>query len=199
MYKTSCAVGLMLLCLPSFAAAADPAAALKAGGILSASVPSRGTGVWPGRAMGLVSAPPAVVQQVLVNVADYKGFVPRILASRQVKPGRFVVDLDLPWPVNRTWVYIQVAQSERSGVRVMQWRMLNGTLKSYEGVAWIQPWGDKTLLTYQILAVPHTVAPDGMINGGLREAATTAIEAVRKQSAKLIAQRPVRVASKVTP
>ena len=142
--------------------------------------------------MALVDASPEVVQQVLANVADYRAFVPRILSSRQVKPGRFVVDLDLPWPVNRTWAYVQVAQSERSGVRVLQWRMLNGTLKRYEGTAWIQPWGSKTLLTYQILAEPHTAAPAGMISGGLRDAATAVIEAVRKRTAKLT----VRVASK---
>jgi len=186
------AVVALLLLAPIPAIAADPAAQLKAGGILSASVPSGGAGVWPARAMALVEAPPEVVQQVLANVADYKAFVPRFISSRQVKPGRFVVDLDLPWPVNRTWAYVQVAQSERAGVRVLQWRMLNGTLKRYEGVAWIQPWGSKTLLTYQILAEPHTVAPASLINGGLRDAATTVIEAVRKRTAKLA----VRVASK---
>ena len=189
MYKRGLLLLLLIAPLPAFA---DPAAELKSGGILSASVPSGGAGVWPGRAMALVDASPEVVQQVLANVADYRAFVPRILSSRQVKPGRFVVDLDLPWPVNRTWAYVQVAQSERSGVRVLQWRMLNGTLKRYEGTAWIQPWGSKTLLTYQILAEPHTVAPAGMINGGLRDAATQVIEAVRKRTAKLT----VRVASK---
>jgi ribosome-associated toxin RatA of RatAB toxin-antitoxin module len=183
---------LLLTAMPIQALAADPAAQLKAGGILSASVPTGGVGVWPGRAMALVDASPEIVQQVLANVADYRAFVPRILASRQVKPGRFVVDLDLPWPVNRTWAYVQVAQSEQGSVRVLQWRMLNGTLKRYEGTAWIQPWGAKTLLTYQILAEPHTVAPAGLINGGLRDAATTVIEAVRKRTAKLT----VRVASK---
>jgi hypothetical protein len=173
--------------------AADPVAQLKSGAIVAFSMPT-GAGPWPGRAMGVINASATVVQDVLANVADYKGFIPRITSSRQVKPGRFVVELDLPWPVNKTWAYVVVNTGERQGVRFVQWKMLNGTLKSYEGTAWIQPWGDKTLLTYQMLAVPKTAAPDSMISGGLRDAASTVIESVRKQAAKRVKQSTIRVA-----
>jgi hypothetical protein len=180
--------------LPASGHAADPAAQLKAGAIVAFSMPT-GAGPWPGRAMGVVNASAEVVQEVLANVSDYKAFIPRITASRQVKPGRFVVELDLPWPVNKTWAYVVVSKGERQGVRFVQWKMLNGTLRSYEGTAWIQPWGDKTLLTYQMLAVPKTAAPDSMISGGLRDAASTVIESVRKQTAKLLKQGTIRVAA----
>ena len=75
--------------------------------------------------------------------------------------------------------------------------MLNGTLKAYEGAAWIQPYGrGRSLLTYQMLAVPQSFAPDGLMNYGLRRAASGMVDAVRRQAARLLAANPgLRLAS----
>jgi ribosome-associated toxin RatA of RatAB toxin-antitoxin module len=166
---------------------------LKAGQILRLSVPVAGSGVWAGRAMAVVNAPASAVQQVIASFADYKGFVPRITSSRKVGEGRFVLETSLPWPVNNTWAYLSVRSGTRDGVHVIQWRMLNGNLKRYEGVAWIQPWGaSRTLLTYQMLAVPSVRAPDSVMTDGLRDAVGSMVEAVRKQVQKSLGVKVAR-------
>lgn len=174
-------------------AAADVLSEIKAGKIVVGSLPA--SGVKPGRAIGIVDAPASVVEQILSGFAVYKEFVPRCVGSRRVKPDAFVVESDLPWPVGRTWVYVKV----QTGKGVLRWRMLNGTLKHYEGVAWVQPYGEeRSVLTYQMLAVPHTVAPDALMSYGLREAVKEMVEAIRERAAVVLAQRPAtgpRVAS----
>ncbi len=162
---------------------------LNAGEIIATSVPVD-SGISPGRALALVDAPAHVVQEILSRFSDYQSFVPRITASRSVKDGRYVIESEFPWPVNKTWAYLQVREGLKGEVQVLSWKMLNGSLKAYEGTAWIQPWGSsRCLLTYQMLAVPHTIAPNALVSYGLREAVTGMVEAVRKQAAKVLAAR----------
>jgi ribosome-associated toxin RatA of RatAB toxin-antitoxin module len=191
--KTRLALSLTLLLFPLFTGAAraeqDLTDQLRAGGIVATSVPVT-SGISPGRALALVDAPAQVVLEILAGFADYPSFVPRIIASRPVKEGRYVIESEFPWPVSKTWAYLQVRQGLKEGVHVLTWKMLNGSLKAYEGTAWIQPYGaSRCLLTYQMLAVPHTIAPDALVSYGLREAVTGMVEAVRKQAAKVLAAR----------
>ncbi len=181
--------------IPAAASAEDLDARLQRGDIIASSVP--GSGVRAGRAVALVDAPPRVLRDLLAAFGNYQSFVPRITASRTLKGDRFVVECEFPWPVNRTWVYGQVNAGSRDGAEVVAWKMLNGTLKSYEGAAWIQPYGKgRSLVTYQMLAVPHIVAPDSLMNYGLREAASGMVEALRKQAARVLAANPgLRVAT----
>ncbi len=182
------ALGLLALPLPAFASR-DVATRIREGEIVTVSVPGT-PGVLPGRAMGVIDAPPEVVRQILTGFQSYKSFVPRITASRRVKDNRFVIECDLPWPVNKTWAYLATQTGNRNGILVVTWKMLNGTLKSYEGVAWIHPWGNgRSLLTYQMLAVPHTAAPNAILTSGLRDAVTTMVESVRKEAARVLAAR----------
>ncbi len=176
---------------PSAASANEMVESLKAGGIPAVSVPVEGGGLWAARAMVLLKASTTVVKEILTDVAAYKSFVPRTTASRKVGDGRYVIEMDLPWPVNKAWAYISMRTGVRDGIYVVQWKMLNGTLKRYDGVAWVQPWGkDRTLLTYQLLAIPNVTAPDGIMRSGLKDAAITMAESVRNQVAKLAARGP---------
>jgi ribosome-associated toxin RatA of RatAB toxin-antitoxin module len=148
------------------------------------------SGVKPGRAIGVINAPASVVRDIIAGMDSYKDFVPRISGSRKVKNGAYVVESKMPWPVNETWVYVRVRAGERDGTLTIQWKMTNGSLKQYEGVAWIQPMDNgRSLLTYQMLAVPDTAAPDALISYGLREGAGSMIKAVRKRAAKVLAQQ----------
>jgi len=178
-------------------ARADMADQLKRGEIVTVSVPN-GAQPWAGRAMGLVEAPPALVEQILSGIGEYQRFVPRVVSSRKLKDNRFVVELDLPWPLGKVWAYVRVQSGQRDGTLVIRWNMLNGTFKKYEGVAWVQPWGPgRSMLIYQTLAVPNTAAPDAWITGGLREAAQTVVESVRKRAAQLSTARVAAGASKL--
>jgi hypothetical protein len=194
--KASLLLGTVSLLGIASSASAKPSAdanemvnELKAGGIPTVSIPVEGSSLWAGRAMVLLSAPTTIVKELLTDVAAYKSFVPRTTASRKVGDGRYVIEMDLPWPVNKTWAYISMRTAIRDGIYVVQWKMLNGTLKRYEGVAWVQPWGtNRTLLTYQLLAIPNVTAPHGIMQAGLREAAITMAQAIRSEVGKLAAR-----------
>jgi ribosome-associated toxin RatA of RatAB toxin-antitoxin module len=191
---------LLIICTSPAAALADDnlTPRLEKGEIIATTVP--GSGVRAGRAVALVDAPPRVLRDLLAGFGDYQSFVPRITASRILKGNRFVVECDMPWPVNRTWVYGQFNAGSRDGAEVVTWKMLNGTLKSYEGAAWIQPYGKgRSLVTYQMVAVPHIVAPDALMNLGLRSAAEGMVEALRNKAAKVLAANPgLRVAAEAS-
>jgi len=185
------AAALALISFVGATASADLLSDVKAGKIIASSVGD--SGVRASRAIGLVNAPAAVVEQIVGTFEEYKAFVPRCVGSRRVKEGAYVVESDLPWPVNRTWVYVRAERKSQGTTRFLRWRMLNGTLRAFEGMAWIQPLGnDKSVLTYQMLAVPHTVAPDALISYGLREAGKEMIEAIRERAALVLARTPAK-------
>jgi hypothetical protein len=196
MTTTTRLASVLIICAwPAAALAEDLNTRLEKGEIVATSVP--GSGVRAGRAVALIDAPPRVLRDLLSSFGEYQGYVPRITASRMLKGNRFVVECDLPWPVNRTWVYGQYNAGTRDGVEIVTWKMLNGTLRSYEGAAWIQPYGKgRSLVTYQMLAVPHIVAPDALMNLGLRSATENMLEALRTKAAKVLAANPgLRVAA----
>jgi ribosome-associated toxin RatA of RatAB toxin-antitoxin module len=184
------AFALMLaMHLPAFG---DMLAEVKAGKIVVHSIPAK-KGPDTGRAIGMIEAPTNVVVDILSRLDRYKDFVPRIVGSRKVKKNKYVIESDLPWPVKSAWVYVGVTRKDSGRTAYLRWRMLNGTFEAYEGMAWVQPIDAKrSLLTYQMLAVPKTSAPDSMISKGLRSATERMIKAIRKEAAKVMAQRSVK-------
>lgn len=182
-------IALLLTLATRSPAFGDTLSEIKSGKIIVHSVPAK-DGPDKGRAMGMIEAPADVVADVLSRFDRYKDFVPRIVDSRKVKDGRFVVKADLPWPVKSAWVYVRVSRKDRGRTSFLRWEMVNGTFKAYKGMAWIQPIDAKrTLLTYQMLAVPKTRAPDGMISKGLRSASKSMIKAIRAEAAREMARR----------
>lgn len=172
-------ISMLLFSLPP-AYAGDARAKLTAGEILSTSVQQRG--IWPGRAMGVVDAPAEQVYRLLADFENYEQFVPRVFKSHRSAGGLFTLHAKFPWPVEKTRVDLEVRHGRRGPVYVVQWKMKNGTLKSFEGAAWIQAWGsDRCLLTYQMLAVPRGIAPHSMMAFGLRKAVEGFVGAVRKR------------------
>ena len=175
--------------LPAFGNALSK---IKNGEIIVHSVPAK-KGPDTGRAMGMIEAPADVVADVLSRFDRYSEFVPRIVGSRKVKDDRFVVKAELPWPVNSAWVYVHLTRKDSGRTSFLRWKMLNGTFKAYEGMAWIQPIdARRTLLTYQTLAVPKTRAPDGLISKGLRSASKSMVKAIRDEAAREMARRSVK-------
>ena len=182
-------LGLPLLVRP--AAANDTLDKLKTGKIVVQSL-SRGSGPKAGRASAIIEAPAEVVAKIIADVARYPEFVPRCTDSRKVRNGSYVVFTKLPWPLRDTWAYIKMTRTDRSNLRYLSWKMLNGTLRSYEGQAWVQPLdARRSVLTYQMLAVPLVAgAPDSLISSGLRDAVKTMVKALRERSAEVLARRP---------
>jgi hypothetical protein len=175
---------LSLLVLGVAPASADDQSDLKAGKILVSS--GMGSEVKPGRASAVIGAPVEVVEKILLGFEHYSDFVPRITDSRKVKDNRYVLHAEFPWPVSKAWAYIRSSRQKSGSIRFVRWTMLNGTLKRFEGMAWIQPWRKgRSLLTYQMLVVPKTLAPDGRITRGLRNAVKGMVKAVRKRVAQV--------------
>jgi ribosome-associated toxin RatA of RatAB toxin-antitoxin module len=162
---------------------------IKAGKIVSISIPE--SGVWPGRAMGVVDAPADKVFAVLADFGSYQHFVPRVVGSKHLDGNVYEIRAKFPWPVNETRVEVEVQKGSRGSTYVVRWKMRKGSsLKKYEGVAWIQPWGKgRSLVTYQMLAEPKVVAPHGVMISGLRKAAAGVIKAVRGRVAIRTASR----------
>ena len=107
-------------------------------------------------------------------------------AARKLDDKHYELKAMFPWPVKETRCKLSVRKGKRGETYVIQWRQIDGTLKKYEGVAWIQPFGkQRTLLTYQMLAVPKVFAPSGLMSEGLRNAVKGYIAAVRTHVAKL--------------
>jgi len=182
-------LGLPLLVRP--AAADDTLDKIKTGKIVVQSL-SRGSGPKAGRASAIIEAPAEVVAEIIADVARYPEFVPRCTDSRKVRNGSYVVFTKLPWPLRDTWAYIKMTRTDRRNLRYLSWKMLNGTLRSYEGQAWVQPLDAKrSVLTYQMLAVPLVAgAPDSLISSGLRDAVKTMVKALRERAAVVLARRP---------
>ena len=171
-----------LFLLPSSSARADYKKALLSGKILTLSVPTRG--IWPGRAMAIVDAKAEKVFKLLTRVSTYKSFVPRIVDSKKVTKNVFDLVGKFPWPIKKAKVRVKVQKGQRGRTYVMAWKMVEGSFKKYEGAAWIQPFGDRCILTYQMLMVPKIIAPEALMTKGLRNAVLEVVQAIRQRVSK---------------
>ncbi|MFH1131146.1 MAG: SRPBCC family protein [Pseudomonadota bacterium] len=164
---------------------ADVQTDLKDGKILKTSIPS--SGIWPGRAMGVVNAPADEVFKVVTDFAAYQKFVSQIKISKQVegKKDEYYLEGEFPWPLKKTWVRVRIKLAKNGEVHFVNWEMIAGTMKKYEGMAWIQPWGkNRTVLTYQMLAVPSISAPNAIMAQGLKQASAELVKVIREQVEK---------------
>ena len=85
---------------------------------------------------------------------------------------------------------VRLSKKERDELLHVVKKRKGSSLKKYEGIAWIQPWGKgRSLVTYQMLAEPKVVAPHGVLISGLRKAAAGVIKAVRDRVAMRTASR----------
>lgn len=164
-------------------ARADVRSDLKKGKIIEASIP--GSGVWPGRAMGVIDAPAELVYKIITDFANYKGLLPHVIVGSEKVKGKddeYTLKGKFAWPVNDAYIRVKIKRVKRGTTLYVTWKMMQGTFKEYSGMAWVQPWGKtKSILTYQMLAVPSIFAPSAIMTHGLKKATTAVIEAVRNR------------------
>jgi hypothetical protein len=161
--------------------------ALEEGHVIEFSEKVEGKTIQRARAIGLFKDFPEAVTYVLMQVDKYKHFMPRIKDARIVKRRGWhtyaVVETDMPWPVKDAWVYLKYTRFDRPGrVFEVKFWMLNGTMKSYQGRALVEPWPrdpSRTVLTYEFLAEPRTIAPDSVISTGIRSVANVFVQRIR--------------------
>jgi hypothetical protein len=146
-----------------------------------------GSGVKMGKTIAIVEDAPEAVVYVLLAVDKYKHYIPRIKESRVTKRRGWhtyaVIHTDLPWPAKDAWIYIKSTRYDKPNrTYELKWWMLNGTMKRYTGSALIEPWnkaGTKSVITYKMLAVPKTSAPNSVVSKGLRKVVSTIVNRLR--------------------
>jgi hypothetical protein len=161
--------------------------ALEEGHVIEFSEKVEGRDVQRARAIGLFKDFPEAVTYVLMQVDKYKHFMPRIKEARIIKRKGWhtyaLVETAMPWPVKDAWMYIKYTRSDRPGrVFEIKFWMLNGTMKSYQGRAVIEPWPrdpSRTVMTYEFLAEPRTLAPASVITTGIRSVANVFVQRIR--------------------
>ena len=77
---------------------------------------------------------------------------------------------------------VKVRSGKRGKTYVVTWKMTKGTLKQFEGTAWIQPYGKKSLLTYQMVLAPNAPVPDALLASSMKDATWEAIHRLRQRS-----------------
>ncbi len=160
---------------------------LESGEILESSQKVKDSGVMMAKAMAIIDDAPEALTYVMLDVASYKNFLPRLKESRLVKKKGWhtyaVFHTDLPWPVKDCWVYLKFTRYDKPNrVFEIKWWMLNGTMKHYYGSAHIAPWdkaGKRSFIQYQILAEPKTSAPDALLSKGVMKVANTFLQRLR--------------------
>lgn len=163
-------------------ARADVKAKLLKGEILTTSGVAV-TGVKPGRAMAIINAPLSVTYKVLSQVQYYKEFVPKMAGSAKLGKNKYSLTPALPWPAKGTWVHFKVRQGVRGKTHIFDWKMVAGNFKKFEGTAWLQPYGkNRSLLTYQMLAVPDVTAPESLLTRGMKTVAFELVDAIRDRA-----------------
>ena len=190
------AAAAAVLLTSSHAGANETRRKLEAGAVLVTSVRAGG-GVKAGRAMTMVNATPKQVYKVITQVQHYREFVPRMVGSEKVDKGLWLLKSNLPWPAKDSWAQVKMIKGKRNGVYIIKWTMERGTFKKFEGTAWIQPAGKgRSMLTYQLLAVPDTIAPDALLSKVMKQVTEDMTYAIRDRVDDLIAGR-VAAGSKV--
>ncbi len=171
-----------ILVLPGVASADTTRAKLEKWDILTTAVDTP-SGAKAGRAMGLLHGPAHLIFAVLRDFSTYKEYMPRITGSYRSAKDQYVVKCKLPWPLKQTWANIKVRSGKRGKVYVITWKMTRGTLKQFEGTAWIQPYGkNKSLLTYQMVVAPNAPVPGALMASSMKDATWEVIHEVRKRS-----------------
>ena len=178
---------VLTLVLPAVASANTTRAKLEKWDILATSV-NTPSGAKAGRAMGLMHGSAELIYTVLRDFSSYKEYMPNITGSYRSARDQYVIRCKLPWPLKGTWANVKVQSGKRGKIYVITWKMTRGTLKQFEGTAWIQPYGkNRSLLTYQMAVAPNAPIPDALLASSMKNATWEIIAEVRKRSEAILA------------
>jgi hypothetical protein len=172
------------------------------GGVTIYSRTRVGTGIKEFKGVGLINAPPAMVQTVLDDVADYPQFMPYVVVSRILsQAGSDVVTyqlLDIPFVANRDYTVRVDHGTTRNAVGALiyrdSWETDNeagpapqpGTVRVRvnEGSLLLEPAGpagDSTQASYEIFTDSGGVIPAFLANHASQVIIPRLFQALRKQ------------------
>jgi ribosome-associated toxin RatA of RatAB toxin-antitoxin module len=146
-----------------------------------------GGGIERGKAIGVIDATTEEVFRIATDYARYADFMPRVVSSRvkELASDHALVELtaDLKWPagVSTVTARYQYQKLPNDTFRVT-FDKVDGSLKQYVGALYIEPFAPgKTAITYELVAVPDTIAPKSAINRGVRRSTGNFVNALRQR------------------
>lgn len=199
MRRSAVRVALPFLGLIPAVAVAQPAAfseaegrKLEAGEVLTRFWKEK-AGAGAGWAAGVIDASPERVFRVIADVARYREFMTRMVASRIVERRgasryRFYYKIDMPWPIADYECVTENVHEEdpRRGVYARRWTLVSGTFHRNEGSWTVRPWrGGRSLLVYQVVLLPTTRAPGALVRYGTKVALPRSVVQFRERVARL--------------
>ena len=146
-----------------------------------------GGGIDRGKAIGVIDATTEEVFRIATDYARYADFMPRVIASqvKEAAKDHALVEItaDLHWPAGVSTVTARYRYQKLPGETYrVSFDKVDGSLKQYVGALYIEPFAPgKTAITYELVAVPDTIAPKSAINRGVRRSAGNFVHALRQR------------------
>ncbi len=134
-----------------------------------------------------LEASPEQVWQTISQYEAYPKFLPRVASCRiDRRQGNVTIatmKLDLPFPMNGTWYTNRYVANKKAGT--IEWKMLQGSLKSTAGRWKISPQGKGTLVQYRLQTDPGIpFIPQAMIQEGSKRTIPDILRAVEAYAQK---------------
>ncbi len=167
---------------------------LEAGEVLITTQKIEGSSMPAATVRAIIDAPPDEVWPILIDCANYKNSMPRIVDSEAVsKTGdarkgvtQCKVTADMPFPISDLVSTTEAIHHVEGTHYERTWSLLKGDYKSVTGSWVLDPIGDgtKTMATYKIHAEPKLALPDAIISAAQTGALPKVIARIREQVKK---------------
>jgi hypothetical protein len=143
---------------------------------------------WIPKAFLLMSTTPPKVMGVVMDIANYDKFMPRVTKSRVVRrKGKknvwAVIVTNLPWPMRNAWVAVKYTWSQPSKNHYrLDWFRHKGSMRQYWGRLDLYSWGKWfTLAVCSMQAVPDQYVSRSRLNKGIVWAAEQVLQNLRSR------------------
>lgn len=174
----------VLFALPTLALAQPP----ETQGIEVAGTRVAGTGILAGEAEGVVDAPIDAVTAIVRDYASYRDFMPhfrqsRVLAQRGDR-AMVYMEVGILRDAHRLWAQMRVSTREENGRRIVDARMVEGNMTTFEARWELQSTEDgRTRARFRLMVDPDLPLPDSAVSSENVKFARKSIVALRRRIA----------------
>lgn len=147
-----------------------------------------GTGIFAGEAEGTIDAPIDQVAAIVSNYASYSEFMPHFRQSRVLsqRGDRAMVYMEVAIlrDAHRLWAQMRVSAREENGRRVIEARMVEGNMTTFEARWELHSLPDgRTRARFRLMVDPDLPLPDSAVSGENLKFARKSIVALRRRIA----------------
>jgi ribosome-associated toxin RatA of RatAB toxin-antitoxin module len=143
-------------------------------------------------ARAVMDVPAKKLWQIVSDCEHYKGRLPRVAASTELKKEGNVhtckVTIAMPFPFSNLTAVTEAVHEENDSAMSRRWKLVSGDYKINQG-SWeikaLDKTGTSTLVTYTVHAEPNTSVPDFIRESAQKKAIPEMIERVAAEAKKL--------------